>query len=85
MMYGECISPPENRRQITVLVGPLNGRRRSTTASNEHLIYTTKGGGRGRPVLPAAQRGALCPVDHPYRGPLLLITTDLQGGVLKLI
>eukprot|EP00959_Pyramimonas_sp_CCMP1952_P008701 182063-Pyramimonas_sp.AAC.1 len=28
--------------------------------------------GRGRQVLPAAQRGALCPVDHPYRGPLLL-------------
>eukprot|EP00959_Pyramimonas_sp_CCMP1952_P115152 2407295-Pyramimonas_sp.AAC.1 len=27
--------------------------------------------GRGRPVLPAAQRGALCPVDHPCRGPLL--------------
>eukprot|EP00959_Pyramimonas_sp_CCMP1952_P211065 4417444-Pyramimonas_sp.AAC.3 len=27
--------------------------------------------GRGRPVLPAAQRGASCPVDHPYRGPLL--------------
>eukprot|EP00959_Pyramimonas_sp_CCMP1952_P159594 3338224-Pyramimonas_sp.AAC.2 len=27
--------------------------------------------GRGRPVLPAARRGALCPVDHPYRGPLL--------------
>eukprot|EP00959_Pyramimonas_sp_CCMP1952_P309801 6482837-Pyramimonas_sp.AAC.1 len=29
--------------------------------------------GRGRPVLPAAQRGALCPVVHPCRGPLLLI------------
>eukprot|EP00976_Prorocentrum_cordatum_P114660 1195879-Prorocentrum_minimum.AAC.3 len=28
--------------------------------------------GRGRPVLPAAQRGASCPVDHPCRGPLLL-------------
>ena len=27
--------------------------------------------GRGEPVSPAAQRGALCPVDHPYRGPLL--------------
>eukprot|EP00976_Prorocentrum_cordatum_P095297 1190123-Prorocentrum_minimum.AAC.5 len=26
----------------------------------------------GEPVSPAAQRGALCPVDHPYRGPLLL-------------
>eukprot|EP00976_Prorocentrum_cordatum_P013994 279409-Prorocentrum_minimum.AAC.1 len=24
--------------------------------------------GRGRPVLPAAQRWAACPVDHPYRG-----------------
>eukprot|EP00959_Pyramimonas_sp_CCMP1952_P124903 2610902-Pyramimonas_sp.AAC.1 len=23
--------------------------------------------GRGRPVLPAAQRGASCPVDHPCR------------------
>eukprot|EP00959_Pyramimonas_sp_CCMP1952_P399743 8375918-Pyramimonas_sp.AAC.1 len=30
--------------------------------------------GRGRPVLPAAQRGASCPVDHPCRGPLLLQT-----------
>eukprot|EP00976_Prorocentrum_cordatum_P083516 1185286-Prorocentrum_minimum.AAC.1 len=28
--------------------------------------------GRGRPVLPAAQRGASCPVDHPCPGPLLL-------------
>eukprot|EP00976_Prorocentrum_cordatum_P031487 640526-Prorocentrum_minimum.AAC.1 len=27
--------------------------------------------GRGRPVLPAAQRRASYPVDHPYRGPLL--------------
>eukprot|EP00959_Pyramimonas_sp_CCMP1952_P336683 7050053-Pyramimonas_sp.AAC.1 len=27
--------------------------------------------GRWRQVLPAAQRGASCPVDHPYRGPLL--------------
>eukprot|EP00959_Pyramimonas_sp_CCMP1952_P026228 550644-Pyramimonas_sp.AAC.2 len=26
--------------------------------------------GYGRLVLPAAQRWALCPVDHPYRGPL---------------
>eukprot|EP00959_Pyramimonas_sp_CCMP1952_P317872 6652183-Pyramimonas_sp.AAC.1 len=25
-----------------------------------------------RPALPAARRGASCPVDHPYRGPLLL-------------
>eukprot|EP00959_Pyramimonas_sp_CCMP1952_P077405 1617852-Pyramimonas_sp.AAC.1 len=33
----------------------------------QHLV------GRGRLVLPAAQRGAImCPVDHPYRGPLLL-------------
>eukprot|EP00959_Pyramimonas_sp_CCMP1952_P037356 781541-Pyramimonas_sp.AAC.1 len=25
--------------------------------------------GRGRQVLPAAQRGVSCPVDHPYRVP----------------
>eukprot|EP00959_Pyramimonas_sp_CCMP1952_P064324 1343362-Pyramimonas_sp.AAC.2 len=34
--------------------------------SPTHLV------GRGRLVLPAAQHGTLCPVDHPYRGPLLL-------------
>eukprot|EP00976_Prorocentrum_cordatum_P002092 41784-Prorocentrum_minimum.AAC.1 len=28
--------------------------------------------GRGTPVLPAAQRGASCPVDHTCRGRLLL-------------
>eukprot|EP00959_Pyramimonas_sp_CCMP1952_P083718 1750686-Pyramimonas_sp.AAC.2 len=35
--------------------------------------------GRGRPVLPAAQRGASCPVDHPCRGPLLfsIVFADL--------
>eukprot|EP00976_Prorocentrum_cordatum_P079543 1183597-Prorocentrum_minimum.AAC.1 len=32
-----------------------------------HITYRI---GRGRPVLPAAQHGASCPVDHPCRGPL---------------
>ena len=35
--------------------------------------------GRGEPVSPAAQRGALCPVDHPYRGPLLPTKSKLIG------
>eukprot|EP00959_Pyramimonas_sp_CCMP1952_P196501 4108514-Pyramimonas_sp.AAC.2 len=29
-----------------------------------------------RLALPAAQRGALCPVDHPHRGPLLSFSHD---------
>eukprot|EP00959_Pyramimonas_sp_CCMP1952_P311654 6522214-Pyramimonas_sp.AAC.1 len=32
--------------------------------------------GRGRPVLSAAQRGALCPVDHPGPGGPLLFCID---------
>eukprot|EP00959_Pyramimonas_sp_CCMP1952_P094776 1982510-Pyramimonas_sp.AAC.1 len=40
--------------------------------------------GRGRPVLPAAQRGALCPVDHPYRGPLLCWRHDSISTESKL-
>eukprot|EP00959_Pyramimonas_sp_CCMP1952_P319509 6685788-Pyramimonas_sp.AAC.2 len=42
--------------------------------------------GRGRPVLPAAQCRASCPVDHPRRGPLLwgddCVATDSPRGDL---
>eukprot|EP00959_Pyramimonas_sp_CCMP1952_P287160 6005305-Pyramimonas_sp.AAC.1 len=38
--------------------------------------------GRGRPVLPGAQRGASCPVDHPYRGPLLF-STHLSPALIR--
>eukprot|EP00976_Prorocentrum_cordatum_P101893 1192829-Prorocentrum_minimum.AAC.3 len=41
------------------------------------IVY---GLGRGRPVLPAAQRGASCPVDHPCRGPLLYGHTRARHG-----
>eukprot|EP00976_Prorocentrum_cordatum_P080908 1184171-Prorocentrum_minimum.AAC.3 len=36
-------------------------------------------GGRGRLVLPAAQRGASRPVDHPCRGPLLLSACEFAS------
>eukprot|EP00976_Prorocentrum_cordatum_P107575 1194665-Prorocentrum_minimum.AAC.2 len=37
--------------------------------------------GRGRPVLPAAQRGASCLVDHPCRGPLLFCQVKTPKGL----
>eukprot|EP00976_Prorocentrum_cordatum_P113421 1195696-Prorocentrum_minimum.AAC.2 len=44
--------------------------------------YTMHHGPKGcrRQVLPAAQRGALCPVGHPYRGPLLLTIDARRSG-----
>eukprot|EP00959_Pyramimonas_sp_CCMP1952_P352726 7390121-Pyramimonas_sp.AAC.1 len=65
-------------------VGAINARQDAVEALvgdpeahlevRSRLLGFTSPLGRGRPVLPAAQRGAACPVDHPYRGPLLLLT-----------
>eukprot|EP00959_Pyramimonas_sp_CCMP1952_P267789 5598758-Pyramimonas_sp.AAC.1 len=40
--------------------------------------------GRGRPVLPATQHGASCPVDHPCRGPFLYAhySPDSKSGIV---
>eukprot|EP00959_Pyramimonas_sp_CCMP1952_P141730 2966334-Pyramimonas_sp.AAC.1 len=64
---------PRTDRILGPLVTPVCGLR----STNVYALGTPAIGAivivmhRGRPVLPAAQRGASCPVDRPYRGPLL--------------
>eukprot|EP00959_Pyramimonas_sp_CCMP1952_P131414 2747746-Pyramimonas_sp.AAC.1 len=68
------------QQQREVLLSRPNVRARG--AHDGSLLRHTLG--RGRLVLPAAQRGALCPVDHPGPGgPLLFSGGLVEPGLLR--
>eukprot|EP00976_Prorocentrum_cordatum_P041962 850066-Prorocentrum_minimum.AAC.3 len=71
-MYLACVCPARER---------FNNKKRDREACPQTTIVRSeaRGKGRGRLVLPAAQRGALCPVHHPFRGPLLVAATAKHG------